>query len=448
MYFLSLQVVPNAKSPYSKTIAGAYASFWILGDSAEAALARSHFMVRKYEWDVVALDVAPTVVTRDNFNGKDIGLDEFDLAQKEGVASAYIAWSKDGKSSSGPITMERTDAFDSESFQSEIKRQRRKGCCLHYDAGVRCSSVIDAHSIQKNGALSLIADAGNVYALSRNFTDIKKMRGGVCFTRQGIGTVSTFRGFCERHDTEVFTPIDTHPLQPTPQQILLYAYRSLCREVFVKEVAFQSLEQQAKHNAANTAIHTLLDDVRQGTEIGLKNLKLQKQLYDHSLSTESYSDVKYVVFHSSQIPTIVFSGLSYPDFDFLGRQLQILGKKSQTLDLITFSFAPMSTGWGFVFAWHVRNDKTCLEFMKSLATRIAHDRNPGDHLFRLVLSTCENLAIAPQWWDSLSQASRNAVEKAASLMTDVFSPIRSDFITSGLEGISGWQFDEVFSDMD
>jgi len=91
---------------------------------------------------IVALDVAPTVVTRDNFNGKDIGLDEFDRAQKEGVASAYIAWSKDGKSSSGPITMERTDAFDSESFQSEIKRQRRKGCCLHYDdAPVRWANL-------------------------------------------------------------------------------------------------------------------------------------------------------------------------------------------------------------------------------------------------------------------------------------------------------------------
>jgi hypothetical protein len=260
--------------------------------------------------------------------------------------------------------------------------------------------------------------------------------------------VSTFRGFCERHDTEVFAPIDTRPLQPNPQQILLYAYRSLCREVFVKAVAFQGLKQQAQHNAANTAIHTLLSDTCQGTEIGLKNLRFQKRLYDKSLSTEAYSDVKYVVFHSSQMPTIVFSGLSYPDFDFLGRQLQVLGSKSQTLDLITFSFAPMSTGWGIVFAWHVRNDKTCLDFMKSLATRIAHDRNPGDHLFRLVLSTCENLAIAPQWWESLPQSSRSATEKEASVMTDVFSPIRSDYITSGLEGISGWQFDEVVSDME
>jgi hypothetical protein len=348
--------------------------------------------------------MGPTVVTRDNFRGKDIGLEHFDLAQAEGVASAYSAWSKDGSSSCGPIDMERTDAFDLESFQSEIQRQRRKGCCLHYDAGVRCSRIIDAHSIQKNGALSLIADAGNVYALSRNLTDIKKMLGGVCFTRQGIGTVSTFRGFCERHDTELFAPIDTRPLEPTPQQVLLYAYRSLCREIFVKEGALQTLEQQAQHNAANTAIHTHLSDMCRGTEIALKNLRLQKQLYDKSLSAATYSDVKGVVFHSGQIPTIVFSGLSYPDFDFLGRQLQVLGQMSQALDLITFTFAPMSTGWGIVFAWHMRNGKTCLEFMKSLATRVAHDQNLGDHLFRLVVSPCENLAIFPLWWVSLSQS--------------------------------------------
>lgn len=448
MYFISLKVVPNAASSYSKTIAGAYASFWIIANSPESALARSQFLVRKGEWDVIAVNMTPTVVTRDNFRGKDVGLEQFDLALKEGVASAYSAWSKDGKSSNGPITMERTDSFNLESFQSEMQRQRRKGRCLHYDAGVRCSRVIDAHSIQENGALSLIADAGKVYAISRNYTDVKKRHGGVCFTRQGIGIVSTFRGFCERHDTEVFAPIDTRPLQPTPHQILLYAYRSLCREIFVKEAAFQSLEQQAQDNAANTAIYTLLSDVRQGTEIGLKNLRLQKQLYDESLSTQAYSDVKYVVFHTTQMPTIVFSGLSCPHFDFLGRQLQVFGSKSQMLDLITFSFAPMSTGWGVVFAWHERSGKTCHEFMKSLATRIAHDRSLGDHLLRLVISTCENFAIAPRWWESLSQTSRNAIEKWAAEMTDVFSPIRSDHITSGLEGISGWQFDEVISNME
>jgi len=394
------------------------------------------------------MDMPPAVVRRDDFRGKDIGLEQFDLAQEKGVASAYSAWAKDGKSSFGPVTMARTDDFNSESFQSDMQRQKRQGRCLHYDAGVRCSGIIGAHSIQKNGALSLVADEGEVCAISRNFTDVKKRRGGVCFRRQGIGAVSTFRGFCERHDTEVFAPIDTRPLQPTRQQVLLYAYRSLCRELFVKECAVEVLESQARRNTANTAIHELFSDVHQGMKIGLQNLRLQKQYYDESLRTETYSDVKYVVFHSNQKPTVVFSSLIYPDFDFLGRQLQNLGNKNPALDLITFSFAPMVSGWGIVFAWHVRCGETCVAFMKSLATRIFHDRNPGDHLFRLVTSTCENLAISPQWWNSLPQPSRIAIENAASQMTDVFSPIRTDYLASGLDGISGWQFDEVLSEME
>ena len=364
------------------------------------------------------------------------------------MAMVFTGWAKDGKSSYGPVKLERSDNFDLTLYLSESNRLKRNGRCLHYDAGSRCSRVIDAHSIQKNGSLSLIADNGHVYAISRNFGDVKHHRGGVTYTKQGINTVSTFRGFCEKHDSQVFAPIDTVLLVPTQHQILLYAYRALCREVFVKENALILLEKQAERNRGQTALYEFFDSMRRGTEFGLNNLLSQKRRYDESLSTRSFSDIRSVIFCTDQKPSVVFSGLFYPDFDFLGRQLQDLSDHSVTLDLLTFSFAPMTDGWGILFAWHSESSGACVPFMKSLATRIYEDSRPGDHLFRLVISNCENMAMCPQWWETLPAPARIAIEKAASYWVDIFAPTRHDYLARGLENISGWKFESVISDMD
>src|SRR5574337_1945141 len=61
-----------------------------------------------------------------------------------------------------------------------------------------------------------------------------------------INKVSTFLGFCKYHDNNLFKPIDDQYLIPTDQQVLLYAYRSLSRELFVKENVLNNLKLLVK----------------------------------------------------------------------------------------------------------------------------------------------------------------------------------------------------------
>jgi hypothetical protein len=447
-FFLTLRVTPTARNAHVNDIEGALASCWVRDDTPQSALARAIFHVRRYDWDIGGIEDLPTETAQDDFAGRDIALEQYKRAQEGGIAIAFACWAKDGKSSFGPIKLKRSDNFDLAFHLCESKRLSRKGRCLHYDAGSRCSRVIDSHSIQKNGSLSLIADNGHVYAISENFGDFNRNRGGVTYTKQGIGTVSTFRGFCEKHDREVFDPIDTVPLVPTHQQILLYAYRALCREVFVKENALTLMEKQVERNREQEPIYELLESMRRGTEFSLKNLRAHKRRYDESLSTWSFSDIKSVIFRTGQEPSMVFSGLFWPDYDFLGRRLQDLSDLRATLDLLTFSFVPMFHGWGILFAWHSRSSNACVPFMRSLATRIHEGGRAGDFLFRLVISNCENMAMRPQWWESLIELDRIAVEKAASTSVDLFTPTRHDYLTRGMENISDWAFESVICDMD
>ena len=102
----------------------------------------------------------------------------------------------------------------------------------------------------------------------------------------------------------------------------------------------------------------------------------------------------------------------------------------------------MSDGWGFLVAWHEDNSETCVPLVKSLATQISNGGNLGDFLFRFVVSSSENLAMSPTWWESRSESQRVDIEQAASYGIKIFSPLRNDYLTYGLQS-SEWEFDRV-----
>jgi len=108
----------------------------------------------------------------------------------------------------------------------------------------------------------------------------------------------------------------------------------------------------------------------------------------------------------------------------------------------------MDDGWGFLFAWHSDCWRACRALMRSLEAVINGGGNIGDHLFRLVISNCENMAIRPQWWESLTEQQRNEIAATATCQTDVFSRTRADYLARGLENVCEWQFQRVVSDME
>ncbi|MFZ2406146.1 MAG: hypothetical protein WAW41_13490, partial [Methylobacter sp.] len=330
-------------------------------------------------------------------------------------------------------------------IQQKELTKKENGRCLHYDSGNKCNSIIDAHSIQRNRSLSSIARNGEVYVVARNIGNLKKNGDNLTYKKARIKSFSTFAGFCQYHDNELFKSIDDFPLTPTEQQIFLYAYRSLCRELFVKENSLALIDSQIKcHN--NKADIGLLNTHKVARTFSFDNLKRHKSEYDKSLKSKSYSDIKYVVFISKQKPCIAFSGLFWPDFDFLGKQLQNLGDYKTKLELITMCSAPMDdNNWGFLFAWHKNSSNICNSFMESLATAIYNNCDIGDLLFRLVISNCENLAISPQWWEKLSEDHKEKISSRVTSMAHPDIEIKHNYLMNGLEGISQWQFGETIS---
>ena len=449
IFYSQFRVKPTKENEKYDLVEGALAHCWIKETNPQNAHAKAEFFVSKSDWKITKVENYPIEVNESNFLGKDLGTENYLKAKTDGISITYVGRSRDGITTAGPFQLEQSFKFPISEYIDNQKKLSQKGRCLHYENGHRCDEIIKAHSIQRNQSLSAIAQNGHVYKISSNIGSLKKNKGRLTYKKHGLNKVSTFLGFCKKHDNELFEPIDNDLLIPTDQQVLLYSYRSLCRELFVSENALELVNNKLEKGINQDAIKKMLSGYVTGKSFGLKNLMRHKRDYDNSLANKSYSDIKYVIFQSSQKPIIAFSGLFYPDFDFLGRELQNLGDQTQDLQLLTFCSAPIENGWAYLFAWHETSSKVCVDFMRSLETMIHNNKKSlSDHLFRLAITNCENLAISPKWWEKLNEDIKEKITDRATSMADIFAVTEKSYLMEGLEGVSDWKFKNVISNMD
>ena len=85
--------------------------------------------------------------------------------------------------------------------------------------------IKSAHSIQNNRVLNRISEEGHVYTI--DFT-VENSRGTPEFKKISRNKASTFFGFCDYHDTEIFKPIEVSSYHNTVEQNFLFAYRGFC----------------------------------------------------------------------------------------------------------------------------------------------------------------------------------------------------------------------------
>ena len=148
-YFLTLNVVPTEDNAQYEMIKGALVHCWILEDSPENAFSKAAFYVSTYDWVVEKIETYPIETSRDDFIEKDLGLQNYDKAQEDGIAIVFLAWSKNGKTTSGPKELRPSCSVDINRFLKTLKKFKNRGRCLHYDYDKRCKEIVHAHSIQR-----------------------------------------------------------------------------------------------------------------------------------------------------------------------------------------------------------------------------------------------------------------------------------------------------------
>jgi hypothetical protein len=210
--------------------------------------------------------------------------------------------------------------------------------------------------------------------------------------RVGVGekTAVTFPGFCRRHDSELFSCLETAEFTATPAQLLALTYRSVCREACAKYQMVKchlprALDKEAPLFLTEKVVTEFKNCIR---------LLARKQELEKSLAIPANEIAAYVV-EFARRPTMLVSVTFSIPVTFTGRVLDV-----ERYDWTTLSIIASEKGGYAIFTWSKRASKNPARLVKSF---IAINRElQSSALIYLALEISENFAIAPSWWASLT----------------------------------------------
>lgn len=173
----------------------------------------------------------------------------------------------------------------------------KKRYCMYKDCQ---ETAIKSHVLQKNGILNQIAEDNHLIELvPANAFDFKNT-GINQFKRIGVNDAYTFLGFCNKHDTEIFRPIEKRDELNLylPQHQALFSYRGLCQEIRRKETALE-MAKYVNDNLLRLEGEglALMDGFRQG----IKNLMFFKYELEEAIEKCNFDNF---VFTTVEIPKI------------------------------------------------------------------------------------------------------------------------------------------------
>ena len=264
-----------------------------------------------------------------------------------------------------------------------------------------CEQIaIHAHSIPNAAVLAALADDGHV------IMPLMKLKvpppAEIEFKLVGRNKATTFTGLCSAHDNDIFRPIDDAiPDIDDLSHLFLLAYRAVLREYHVclqNGLRFQSSYQKR--------VELGLSPGTEPCDFGMfatAHLANAYECYEYKrefdlcyLASDWASLTHHVVVLENQPPTIAVSSMfSLDDVDAPETPRVTLNVFPSGKDVaVAFSATPSDAP--FVTAYLQRLLAADGYFQKYL-------------LSKLILQSCDNFALAPKYYNSLSQDRKDAL---------------------------------------
>ena len=292
--------------------------------------------------------------------------------------------------------------------QKLLRRFRRVwqiGRCFHPNASRQeCSpQIISAHTVRRNGDLSVIAKNGHVYGLVNQ----KSVQGTFhAPSKIGVRQASTFRGFCSKHDNELFSPIEDKPFRATTEQVALLGYRSVCYEMFMKERSIDAMNTVIRDADKGQPLHhqrllqSRINTMIEGSEKAIIEMAPFKTVYEEMIFSKNFSNLSYYVVSLAQAPEIMCSGATQATHDFLGRRIAAIERLDVLVSPISLSLIATDDGGAAVFTWP-SDQRHCHSIMTTFGD--LSEKEQPHAIVRFVFEFFENTYYSPDWWDGLGE---------------------------------------------
>lgn len=319
-------------------------------------------------------------------------------------------------------TLDPVNAFEQE---QQLFAELQKAYCSLASTGTCSSSIVKAHTIQRKGGLAAIAESNHVLTVKPLMKDMIASSGNPQPRKIGLKKASVFPGFCGKHDSEVFKPIEGKSLNLDSQSAFLFSYRAIAYERYSKEAEgrfneiLRAVGDRGQPFWKQAAMQSLLYDVSVGVELGKRDLSRVKEGFDQLYLEGSLQDFHYCVIRFDQLLPVVACCAFHPEFDLDGGRLQQLGQDKAELDAATLTVTAFENETIVVFGW-IGEDSGPARLLSNSLMEV-EDAHKADALIRLLFIHSDNIFLNPTWWDSLSdkqKATLNQMTRSGTIMRE------------------------------
>lgn len=299
-----------------------------------------------------------------------------------------------------------------------LERTRRefdRKYCLHPEAPNGCSkTIVSAHSVQRSLLRKFISSKGHVVQIK---TSAHVEPAGLLVKPESIGinNATTFSGFCSKHDTELFYPLETSEFRFLNKQIALLGYRAVCRELHSKEAEIAATDSAWSYCSVNPDIKGFREKserhqiMRLARCNGRANLVKAKGHHAELISNDS--SLRFYCIEFSEPPVYFNSSAFLPEWDFDGQKLQDLNSIDD-FKPICFSAWAAGNRAAAVFCWHESASRVCVPFIDSL--RRSKPERLANRILSMAFEASENVVFRADWWEELSEIDRRRIVSRAS----------------------------------
>lgn len=289
----------------------------------------------------------------------------------------------------------------------ELERIKVPPECAHPEADLDCTKISNAHTIQRRGGLSAIEENGHVGYL--------ELRDGVLATKPvGLWSASTFTGFCNKHDTAMFAPIETGKPLLNNETLFLFAYRALAYARFMKTNAFHNVSILRDLDAGCSFDAQVLYQQHQimpmltGIQWTLTELNALQAGYALAYRTGDYAGFQAMAWMFDEPLPIAYAGAFHPEQDIHGTPLQRLAQGAEPQEIMNLCLTPWYGGTLFTLGWMGAAEGPCGRYAAAFAALA--DSAKANTAMHAGFAELSNLFFRQSWWDALPAASRDALE--------------------------------------
>jgi hypothetical protein len=262
--------------------------------------------------------------------------------------------------------------------------------------------------------------------------------GGVNVSRIGWRKASIFPGYCARHDSNLFEPIEKELFTGEHWHCVLHAFRNICNELYRKRALVESLEFQRdcidRGFDPDDQINTQLSYAQniEGQKKSLEELGSLRAKFESAIIQGSFDVFESKCYFFQGTLDVVSSSIFQCEFDFEGNKLIEMWDLTLDAEMLSHSIANADAGGAIVFVW--------LKSQKHPGTVVASfdnlpDVDKGDIFVQYCFLNCENTFFSEHWWNSLNQEQQSHIKRYA----NTFYYEGGEF-TASRNRLVGWAF--------